>query len=84
MDDGLFDVMEIASLIVTYGMRTYARELLKKEMKDETFERFLMTQNDVEIPSFVVRDNLSKRDFLQCAKICGSIVKASYINGLIY
>ena len=45
----------MVSLIITYGMRTYVRKLLKIEMKEENFERFLMTQNDVEIPSYIVR-----------------------------
>ena len=51
----------MASLIITYGMRTYARKLLKIEMKEKSFERFLMTQNDEEIPSSLVRVNLSKK-----------------------
>ena len=43
MNDGLFDLIEITPLIITYGMRTCVRKLLKIEMKEEAFERFLMT-----------------------------------------
>ena len=40
MNDGLFELIEITPLIITYGMRTYVRNLLKIEMKEKAFKRF--------------------------------------------